>query len=99
MATQDGEDDDLYYSIEIDWCRCPLLESVPGKLSGAWVIKGTRMPAQAIIDNHDAGLDPHDRSQQRRLSSAAGSEQAGDHAGADLEGEAVQDLPSPAHHT
>ncbi len=60
MAPQDDHDDsdDLHYSIEIDWCRCPLLESVPGKVSGAWVIKGTRMPAQAIIDNHDAGLEP-----------------------------------------
>ena len=38
MAIQD--DKDLYYAIEIDWCRCPLLESVPGKVSGAWVIKG-----------------------------------------------------------
>ena len=57
MADQD-EDDDLYYSIEIDWCRCPLLESLPGKVSGAWVIRGTRMPAQTIVDNYDACMDP-----------------------------------------
>ena len=56
MADQD-EDDDLYYSIEIDWCRCPSLESIPGKVSGAWVIKGTRMPAQTIVDNYDACMD------------------------------------------
>lgn len=30
-------------------------ESVPGKASGAWVIKGTRVPAQAIVDNARAG--------------------------------------------
>jgi uncharacterized protein (DUF433 family) len=50
MATRGR--DDLYYGIEIDWCRCDLLESVPGKVSGAWVIKGTRMPAQTVIDNY-----------------------------------------------
>lgn len=58
MADQDDDSDDPYYSIEIDWCRCPLLESVPGKVSGAWVIKGTRMPAQIIVDNYDACMDP-----------------------------------------
>ena len=58
MADQDDDGDDLYYSIEIDWSRCDLLESVPGKVSGAWVIKGTRMPAQTIVDNYDACMDP-----------------------------------------
>jgi uncharacterized protein (DUF433 family) len=57
MATTD-EDDDPYYSIEIDWCSCPLLESIPGKCSGAWVIEGTRMPAQVVIDNYDSCMDP-----------------------------------------
>lgn len=57
MANQD-EDADLCYSIEIDWSRCDLLESVPGKVSGAWVIRGTRMPAQTISDNYDACMDP-----------------------------------------
>jgi uncharacterized protein (DUF433 family) len=56
MADQD-EDDGLYYSIEIDWCRCPLLESIPGKVSGAWVIEGTRMPAQTVIDNYASCMD------------------------------------------
>ena len=39
----------------IDWSRCEDVESVPGRLSGAWVIKGTRVPAQAIVDNAQAG--------------------------------------------
>jgi uncharacterized protein (DUF433 family) len=52
-----ARDDDLYYSIEIDWCRCPFLESIPGKVSGAWVLKGTRKPAQVIAENHDCGLE------------------------------------------
>jgi len=24
----------------LDWSRCPAVESVPGKVSGAWVLKG-----------------------------------------------------------
>jgi uncharacterized protein (DUF433 family) len=35
----------------IDWSQCPDVESVPGRVSGAWVIKDTRVPAQAVVDN------------------------------------------------
>jgi uncharacterized protein (DUF433 family) len=40
----------------IDWSQCDDVESVPGRVSGAWVIKGTRVPAQAIVDNARAGF-------------------------------------------
>jgi uncharacterized protein (DUF433 family) len=40
---------------EVDWSKCEDVESVPGRLSGAWVIKGTRVPAQAVVDNERAG--------------------------------------------
>ena len=40
----------------IDWSQCPAVESIPGKLSGAWVLKGTRMPVKAIFENLEAGL-------------------------------------------
>jgi uncharacterized protein (DUF433 family) len=39
----------------IDWSQCDDVESVPDRLSGAWVIKGTRVPAQAIVDNAEDG--------------------------------------------
>ena len=26
----------------LDWSQCPAVESIPGKVSGAWVFKGTR---------------------------------------------------------
>ncbi len=42
----------------IDWSQCPDVESVPGKVSGAWVIRGTRIPAQAVVDNADDGFTP-----------------------------------------
>lgn len=35
----------------IDWSQCPAVESVPGKVSGAWVFKGTRIPVAAIFEN------------------------------------------------
>ena len=38
----------------LDWSQCPAVESVPGKLSGAWVLKGTRMPVSAIFENIEA---------------------------------------------
>ena len=41
---------------EIDWSKCEDVESVPGRVSGAWVIKGTRVPAQAVVDNARAGF-------------------------------------------
>ena len=41
----------------IDWSECSAVESVPGKLSGAWVLKGTRMPVSAIFDNLEAGAN------------------------------------------
>jgi uncharacterized protein (DUF433 family) len=40
---------------EIDWSQCPDAESVPGKMSGAWCLKGTRIRCIDIIGQHDAG--------------------------------------------
>ena len=36
---------------DLDWSKCPVVESVPGKVSGAWVLKGTPMPVSAIFEN------------------------------------------------
>ena len=41
---------------QLDWSQCPEIESIPGKVSGAWVLKGTRMPVQTIFENLEAGL-------------------------------------------
>lgn len=35
----------------LDWSQCPVVESVPGKVSGAWVFRGTRVPVSAIFEN------------------------------------------------
>jgi uncharacterized protein (DUF433 family) len=40
----------------LDWSRCPTVESIPGKVSGAWVFKDTRMPVATVFENLEAGL-------------------------------------------
>ena len=41
----------------IDWSACPLVEVIPGKVSGAPLLKNTRLPVDAITGNYDAFLD------------------------------------------
>jgi len=40
----------------LDWTKCPAVESVPGKVSGAWVFRGTRLPVATIFENLEDGL-------------------------------------------
>lgn len=35
----------------IPWKDCPDVERIPGKVSGRWLMKGTRIPVQAVLDN------------------------------------------------
>jgi uncharacterized protein (DUF433 family) len=39
----------------LDWSQCPAVESVPGRLSGAWVFRDTRMPVSAVFENLESG--------------------------------------------
>ena len=39
----------------LDWSQCPAVESIPGKVSGAWVFKNTRMPVSIMFENLEAG--------------------------------------------
>ena len=41
---------------KIDWSECPLVEVKPKVHSGAPVLRGTRMPVSAIVDNLDYGV-------------------------------------------
>lgn len=38
----------------LDWSQCPAVESVPGKVSGAWVFRDTRLPVATAIENLDS---------------------------------------------
>jgi len=44
----------------LDWSKCPAVERVPGKVSGAWVLRGTRMPVATIFENIEAGASLDD---------------------------------------
>jgi len=35
----------------LDWSQCPAVESVPGRVSGAWVFRDTRLPVATVIEN------------------------------------------------
>ena len=39
----------------LDWSQCPAVESIPGKVGGAWVFRGTRMPVATVFENLEAG--------------------------------------------
>jgi uncharacterized protein (DUF433 family) len=39
----------------LDWSQCTAVESVAGRLSGAWVFRDTRMPVSAVFENLEAG--------------------------------------------
>ena len=40
----------------LDWSQCAAVESVPGKVSGAWLFRGTRIPVAAVFENLEDGL-------------------------------------------
>ena len=40
----------------LDWSQCPAVESVPGRVSGAWVFRGTRMPVSVVFENLEDGM-------------------------------------------
>ena len=52
---------------QIDWSQCPLVEINPRVQSGAPVLRGTRMPVNAIVDNFDYGLSVAEISEQFEL--------------------------------
>lgn len=39
----------------LDWSQCPIVERVPGRVSGAWVFRNTRMPVSVVFENLEAG--------------------------------------------
>ncbi len=40
----------------LDWSQCAAVESVPGKVSGAWVFRGTRLPVATVFENLEDGM-------------------------------------------
>lgn len=44
-----------YDSGMLDWTSCTLVERSSGKVSGAWVFRGTRVPVKALFENLEEG--------------------------------------------
>ena len=40
----------------LEWSQCPAVERIPGKVSGAWVFKGTRTPVALVFENLEDGM-------------------------------------------
>jgi uncharacterized protein (DUF433 family) len=40
----------------LDWSQCSVVESIRGKVSGAWVFKDTRTPVSVVFENLEDGM-------------------------------------------
>ncbi len=40
----------------LDWSQCPAVESIPGKVGGAWLFKNTRTSVSLVFENLEAGM-------------------------------------------
>ncbi len=39
----------------IDWSDCPAVERIPGKVSGVWLFRNSRVPVKALFENIEGG--------------------------------------------
>jgi uncharacterized protein (DUF433 family) len=39
----------------LDWSQCPAVEQAEGKMSGAWLFRGTRVPVKSLFENLEDG--------------------------------------------
>jgi uncharacterized protein (DUF433 family) len=39
----------------IDWSQCSAVERIPGKVSGSWLFRDTRVPVKALFENIEGG--------------------------------------------
>ena len=44
----------------LDWKNCLVVERDPGKVSGAWIFKNTRVPVRALFENLETGATVND---------------------------------------
>ena len=44
----------------LDWGTCKEVERVEGKVSGAWVFRGSRVPVRALFENLESGASIDD---------------------------------------
>ena len=44
----------------LNWSECSAVDRAPGKVSGAWLFKGTRVPVKALFENFESGATVED---------------------------------------
>lgn len=44
----------------LNWSQCSAVEHDPGKVGGAWVFRGTRVPVTALFENLEDGATVDD---------------------------------------
>ena len=44
----------------LDWRQCTAVELTPGKVSGSWLFKNTRVPVKALFENLEDGASVED---------------------------------------
>lgn len=49
---------------DVDWNRYNLVEVIPGKVSGAPLLIGTRIPVSALVENYEAFLEDGDSAEK-----------------------------------
>jgi uncharacterized protein (DUF433 family) len=49
-----------YAAWMLDWNQCPTVERALGKVSGAWLFRGTRVPVKALFENLEDGASVDD---------------------------------------
>jgi uncharacterized protein (DUF433 family) len=47
-------------TVGVDWSGCPLVERVAGLVSGVPTLRDSRLPADSIVSNFDAGESPEE---------------------------------------
>ena len=55
-------------SAPLDWSQCPAVESVPGKVGGAWLFKGSRTPVCIVFENLEDGMTLNEIMEQYPIS-------------------------------
>ena len=44
----------------LNWSECSAVDRAPGKVSGAWLFNGTRVPIKALFENLESGATVED---------------------------------------
>jgi uncharacterized protein (DUF433 family) len=44
----------------IDWSGCEVVEVIPGKVSGVPILRGSRVPADQVVENYESGESVED---------------------------------------